>query len=162
MTVSDRELMLLHDGELDPERARAIRAQSLREPSIDARLAGLEQLSAFTRAWAKHNGMTRAAFVPPVRERSRSLYRGLGVLALALSAAAVALMPSTPTAPGGNAAETDSLSERPTAVPTPAVAIENVDFGSHAGTIFSVRGAGSDTTVVWLSDDVDGAPSSAL
>jgi hypothetical protein len=161
MTVSDRELMLLHDGELDPERARVIRALRFRDPTVHARLAGLAQLSAFTRAWAKQNGVTRAERALPARARSRGLHRGLGIAALALSAAAVALMPSTPTVPRESAAKTGVLSDRATAVPPTAVAVENVDFGSHAGTIFSVRGAGSDTTVVWLSDDVD-SPSSAL
>jgi hypothetical protein len=33
--------------------------------------------------------------------------------------------------------------------------VEQVDFGAHAGTIFSVSAAGTETTVVWLSDDAD-------
>lgn len=160
MTVSDRDVMLLFDGELDADRARAIRAKGVDDPSIDARLLALSQLSAFTRAWARTQSPAR-----PTREARRALERShartrkMGVLAIAVSLGVAVLVPGRPGEPasGGGAG-----SLAPATVAAPAVAVENVDFGAHPGTIFSVRGAGTDTTVVWLSDDADGALSAAL
>jgi len=160
VTVSDRDVMLLFDGELDPERARAIRAQSVHDPSIDARLLALAQLSAFTRGWARTHGPARSTREPRrALERSHARTRKLGMAAIFVSLGVAVLVPGPPgeAAMGGVAG-----SRAPATTVVPAVAIENVDFGAHSGTIFSVRGAGTDTTVVWLSDDADGALSAAL
>jgi len=156
MTVSDRDVMLLFDGELDAERTRAIRAARVEDPSVDARLLALGQLSAFTRAWARTQrsaGPAREA--RRASERSHVRARRMGVAAIALSLGVALIAPGRPeTASPGGAARL--------APATPAVAVENVDFGAHPGTIFSVRGADTDTTVVWLSDDADGALTAAL
>jgi hypothetical protein len=160
MTVSDRELMLLHDGELDPERAKAIRAVSPCDPTITSRLTGLEQLSDFTRAWARARGkVVDPARARRVRWRSRVGF-ALGAVAASVLGVLLASAPlgsDTEGRPSSRGAASTVDAEA-----APAVSIESVDFGSHPGTIFSVRGAGTDITVVWLSDDGQSAPAAAL
>jgi len=160
VTVSDRDVMQLFDGELDAERARAIRAAGVDDPSVDARLLALAQLSAFTRAWARTRspaGPTRAA--RRSLERSHARTRRIGVVAIALSLGVAVIAPGRP---GETASYGGAAPLAPATTAAPAVAVENVDFGAHQGTIFSVRGADTDTTVVWLSDDTDGALTAAL
>lgn len=70
MKLSDTTLMLFHDGELDAERARRVRAGRLVDPSVGARLAALAELGDAVRVWALGNG-ARAA--PPRHFCSGSL-----------------------------------------------------------------------------------------
>jgi hypothetical protein len=147
MKVPDRDVMRFFDGELDAEASRRLAAERLRDPTVDARLAGLLQIAAFTRVWARSRG---------VKARARSAPRREWTLRLALAGMAVALAALVVVPRLG--ADVAIPSARPAAagLPPAAVAVEQVDFGAHAGTIFSVSAAGTETTVVWLSDDVDG------
>ena len=72
MKLSDTTLMLFHDGELDAERARRVRAGRLVDPSVGARLEALAELGDAVRAWALGAG-TRE--LEPRRGCSGSLRR---------------------------------------------------------------------------------------
>jgi hypothetical protein len=148
VTVSDRDVMRLFDGELEGEEALRVLAARRVDPSVDTRLASLRQVAAFTRAWSRERdirvpsrGVPRRGWTP-----KRRLAFGGAVVSLAALALLPLFGPTTPggavTAPGPGAKAT-------------AVAVEQVDFGARAGTIFSVSAAGTETTVVWLSDDAD-------
>lgn len=145
MRVPDRDVMRLFDGELTPEEARRLAAERLRDPSVDARLSALLQVAAFTRVWARERGV-RCSTRAPRREWRRPLL-ALGGAAVAL--AALFVVPRVTAHGAGGAVAV------PRALPAAAVAVEQVDFGDHDGTIFSVSAAGTETTVVWLSDDAD-------
>jgi hypothetical protein len=147
MKLSDRDLMRFFDGELDADASRLLAEERRRDPTVDARLAGLLQLAAFTRVWVRARGVKSPAKTAPRREWTLRL--ALGGMAVAL--AALVVVPRL----GGDRA-TPSAHPAAAALPPAAVAVEQVDFGAHAGTIFSVSTAGTETTVVWLSDDVDG------
>jgi hypothetical protein len=144
--VPDRDVMRLFDGELDSAEWRRLSEERLRDPSVDARLAGLLQVAAFTRVWAREK---RVRATPrPARQWERTLGVRLALGGAVLALAALFVLPRLGPGVVGDAAR---------AVPgaLPAVAVEQVDFGAHAGTIFSVSAAGTETTVVWLSDDAD-------
>jgi hypothetical protein len=144
MKIPDVELMLYTDGELDAERARRVRVARLRHLEVGARLEGIERVGSFVRAWAAREGIDARA------ERRRALRaatrrRLVGALAVTLVALVAVSEPMTPR--GQDGALEVALA------PTPAVAIESVDFGSHPGTVFVVEAGGSATPVVWLADD---------
>lgn len=147
MKVPDRDVMRLFDGELDASGRHRVAEERLRDPSVDARLAGLLQVAAFTRVWARERRVRSAP--RPVR-RWETLGVRLAFGGAVLSLAALLLLPRLGFDAAGNAAR--PVLER---LPAAAVAVEQVDFGAHAGTIFSVSAAGTETTVVWLSDDAD-------
>jgi hypothetical protein len=145
MKVPDRDVMRLFDGELDGAEWRRLAEQRLRDPSVDARLAGLLQVAAFTRVWARER---RVRPTRDVRRWERTLGVRLALGGAALVLAAFFVLPRLGSGVVGDTAR---------AVPhgLPAVAVEQVDFGARGGTIFSVSAAGTETTVVWLSDDAD-------
>jgi hypothetical protein len=140
--------MRLFDGEVEGEEARRLAAERRWDPSVDARLAGLLQVAEFTRVWASERGVRAPVLAP--RRRAWALPFGLALGGAALSAVAIAvvLRMSTGAMVGG-------VSKASIRLPAAAVAVEQVDFGEQAGTIFSVPAAGTVTTVVWLSDDAD-------
>jgi hypothetical protein len=144
--VPDRDVMRLFDGELDDAEGRQLAAERLRDPTVDARLAGLLQVAAFTRVWAREH---RVRSTPrAVRRWERTLGVRLALGGAVLAIAALFVVPRLGAGASGSATR---------AVPggLPAVAVEHVDFGANPGTIFSVSAAGTETTVVWLSDDAD-------
>jgi hypothetical protein len=148
MKASDRDVMRLFDGELDAEASRRLSSERLRDPSVDARLAGLLQVAAFTRTWARERGVRFPVRAPRRKARVLPVAFGFGGVALALAVVCIVPRfgrPSVEATEGTTAA----------ALPAAAVAVEHVDFGAHAGTIFSVSAAGTETTVVWLSDDAN-------
>jgi hypothetical protein len=146
MKITDLELMLYADGELDPERARKVRVARLYRGDVVTRLDGIERVGEFVRAWATSEGAdARAMRRRALRAAERR--RGFATAAVALVALAAVAEPV-----GGPALVTASSSEL-SSVAGPAVAIESVDFGQHAGTVFVVESGGSQTPVVWLDDD---------
>ncbi|MCA9627965.1 MAG: hypothetical protein KC766_09875 [Myxococcales bacterium] len=179
MSLSPRELMLLHDGELDPD-AESEALERLRvDENAQAQLAGLEQLGDFLReaerAAAEPSFSSLADAVlerldePALRPLGESHQassthpeRGWVVaVGVVLAAAAAGLLwirsshpvESRPTANLSQPASPQAPSaERPAPVAEEdPVAIVSVDFGGNDGTIFVV---GDDSTpVVWLADD---------
>jgi hypothetical protein len=150
MKVTDRDVMQFFDDELDAAASRRLAEERLRDPTVDARLAGLLQVAAFTRVWARARGVkVRARVAPRRKDGVLALRLALGGAAVVL-AAAVVLLRLDPAGAAGAAPHAGGL-------PPAAVAVEQVDFGAHPGTIFSVSAAGTETTVVWLSDDADGS-----
>jgi hypothetical protein len=141
MKIPDIELMLYSDGELDAERARRVRVARLCHPEVGIRLEGIARVGAFVRAWADEEGVdARAARRSALRGTERR--RALGAVGVALVALAAV-------------AEPMSASDRSEVAlaPNPTVAIETVDFGEHAGTVFVVESSVGVTPVVWLVDD---------
>jgi len=136
MKVTDLELMLFHDGELEAEGARRVRVARLTRADVSGRLAGIGQVGDFVRALAEARGID-----PNVARREaaqgRRRRRAFGAVMLALAAGAVLGVPEAPRH----------------AEAAPAVAIEAVDFGSRTGTVFLVEAGETQTAVVWLSDD---------
>jgi hypothetical protein len=160
--VPDETVMLFHDGELEPERAREVRVARLVEPAVSARLEALSQLGEAVRLWAKQAGID-AAEARRHRVRRRARRRAFGACALvALSAlAAPALVSQTGRAGADNAARI-SLRGEPMILSGP-VAVETVDFGARPGAIFRVAaGDHSETTVVWLPDEPGSATIDSL
>jgi anti-sigma factor RsiW len=149
VTVSDRDVMRLFDGELDPDEARRIAVERRGDPSVNTRLAGLSQVAAFTRVWARERGVKVPSRPLPRREWTLSRRLAFGGAVASLTALTALFLFGPGTTSGSAFSVPKSL------VPAAAVAVEQVDFGSHAGTIFSVSAAGTETTVVWLSDDAD-------
>jgi anti-sigma factor RsiW len=149
MTVSDRDLMRLFDGELDADEARRVEAERRGDPTVETRLAGLLQVAAFTRVWSRERGLCAPSRAARRRESSFPRRLAFGGAALSLAALCVFSLFGTVTTSGGASRVPEDR------VPATAVAVEQVDFGAHAGTIFSVSAAGTETTVVWLSDDAD-------
>jgi len=156
LKVDDETLMLFHDGELDGERARAVRVGRLHHSEVTARLEAFTVLGDAVRSWAEETGVD-AAF-----ERRRAARRvgrrralGLGATLLAAVLAVPGTVPTLERAGVGNAPSDPVPSTRgePRGASGP-VAVEAVDFGAHPGAVFEVEGddATSETTVVWLSD----------
>jgi hypothetical protein len=147
MKITDLELMLYADGELDQERARRVRVARLYQREVVTRLDGIERVGEFVRAWAKSEGADARA----MRRRAlRSVERRRGFAVAAVAMVALAAVAEPVGAPGLVAAGTHELAS----VTGPAVAIEAVDFGTHAGTVFVVESGDGQTPVVWLDDDV--------
>lgn len=152
--------MLFHDGELDAERARAVRVRRLHHPDVTARLEALSTLGDAVRTWAREAGVDAAA-ERRAGERRQARRRVLSVGATVV-AAALALpfaLPSHERAGADNAPRDPVTSTRGEPMVTSGpVAVETVDFGARPGAIFLVEGeAQSETTVVWL-DDASGGP----
>jgi hypothetical protein len=155
LKVSDEMLMLFHDGELDAERARAVRVGRLHHSEVTARLEALGVLGDAVRSWAEQTGVD-AAF-----ERRRAARRvgrrralGLGATLLAAVLAVPGTVPTLRRAGVGNApADPVPSTHGEPQVASGPVAVEAVDFGAHPGAVFEVEGdAMGETTVVWLSD----------
>jgi len=141
MKISDLELMLYSDGELDEERARRVRVARLRHLEVGERLDGIERVGAFVRFWAESEGVDARA-VRSRALRSAARRRAFGAVAAALVLLAAAAEPMR--------------MPRPLEVAlakAPPVAIESVDFGEGVGTVFVVEAGDSVTPVVWLEDD---------
>jgi len=146
MKITDLELMLYADGELDGERARRVRVARLYQGEVVTRLDGIERVGDFVRAWAKSEGVDARA----MRRRAlRSTQRRRGFAAVAVALVALAAVAEPVRAPALVFGETLELA----GVAGPTVAIESVDFGTHAGTVFVVESGDSQTPVVWLEDD---------
>jgi hypothetical protein len=159
--LSDGLLMLFHDRELDADAARRVRVGRLVEPSVNRRLDALAALGDAVRDWALRAGVDAGAErrrSERARARRRALAAGASVV---FSAAALPWLASRSTRAPDVAAERGASAAFVETLPVrepEAVAVETVDFGSRAGSIFSVQGgAEGETTVVWLRDDVDGA-----
>ena len=141
MRIPDIELMLYSDGELDSERARRVRLARLCRPEVGVRLEGIARVGEFVRAWAEAEGVdAREARRKVLRTAERR--RMLGAVAVALVALAAVAEPM-----GASVRSEVALA------PNPAVAIEMVDFGEQAGSVFVVEAGDSVTPVVWLVDD---------
>jgi hypothetical protein len=162
LKVTDEALMLFHDGELDAERARAVRVGRLHHARVTARLEVLSTLGDAVRLWAAEAKVDAAA-ERRAFEQKQARRRVLGVGATALLAALA--LPFVLPAEGPQAV---AAASRPPATSAPAepepppgpVAVESVDFGTRPGSIFLVEGeAESETTVVWL-DDANSGPTS--
>jgi hypothetical protein len=143
MKIPDFELMLYTDGELDAERARRVRVARLRHLEVVSRLEGIERVGSFVRAWAAREGIDVRAERRRA-QRAAARRRLVGTLAVTLVAFVAVAEPMTTRLDGGLEVAL---------APSPAVAIESVDFGSHPGTVFVVEAGGSATPVVWLADD---------
>jgi hypothetical protein len=160
--VPDVTVMLFHDGELDPERARDVRVARLVEPRVSTRLEALSELGDAVRLWAKHAGID-AAEARRHRARQRARRRAFGACALvALSALAAPAVVSHQGRAGTDNAARVSLRGEPLLASGP-VAVETVDFGARPGAIFRVAaGDRSETTVVWLPDEPGAATIDSL
>jgi hypothetical protein len=155
LKLSDEALMLFHDGELDAERARAVRVGRLHHAEVTARLESLSTLGDAVRLWAAQAGVDAAA-ERRVAGRKQARRRLLGVAATAV-VAALGLpfaLPSPGRAGASDAPRDPATSTRgEPVVASGPVAVESVDFGARPGAIFLVEGeAQSETTVVWLND----------
>jgi hypothetical protein len=151
--LPDETVMQFHDGELDPERARAVRVARLVEPTVGARLEALSELGDAVRIWARLAGIDPAeARRHRIRQRARR--RAFGACALvALSALAAPAIVSKQGRAGADSASRVSLRGEPLIASGP-VAVETVDFGARPGAIFRVAADDSNqTTVVWLPDE---------
>jgi hypothetical protein len=102
LKLNDETLMLFHDGELDAERARAVRVGRLHHSEVTARLEALGVLGDAVRSWAEETGVD-AAF-----ERRRAARRvgrrralGLGATLLAAVLAVPGTVPTLRRAGGG-------------------------------------------------------------
>jgi hypothetical protein len=140
--IRDLELMLYSDGELCVERARKVRVARLHHADVGTRLEGIERVGDFVRVWASREGVDALE----LRKRAQSSgerRRSLATVAVFLVAVAAI---AEPLASEGVSAVA--------LVPKPDVAIESVDFGENAGTVFVVETGGAVTPVVWLADDV--------
>jgi hypothetical protein len=153
LKVSDRSLMLFHDGELDDEGARRVRVGRLCHAEVTAKLEGLTLLGTAVRCWAVENGVNARAERlehENTRRRRRAFATGLTVCGMALGALLVAPGLERTVQGSATAAPATSASVEAGA---DAVAVEAVDFGARPGTIFVVEGeAQRETTVVWLDD----------
>ena len=150
--------MLFHDGELDAERARAVRVRRLHHAEVTARLEALSTLGDAVRTWAAESGVDAAA-ERRAGERRQARRRMLGACATAL-VAALGLpfaLPSHERAGADNVLRDPATSTRGEPwVRSGPVAVEAVDFGARPGAVFLVEGeAESETTVVWLNDASD-------
>jgi hypothetical protein len=143
MKIPDLELMLFTDGELDEERARRVRVARLHHGEVGERLENIERIGEFVRAWAAKERVDGRA------ERRRVLRAAarrklLGSVAVMVAALVAIAEPRALSGQGG---------VEVSFAPAPAVAIESVDFGTHAGTVFVVEAGDSVTPVVWLAED---------
>ena len=167
MKLTDRTLMLFHDGELEADAERRVRVGRLVEPSVNLRLDALGALGDAVRAWALGASVDAGAErrrAQRARARRRALAAGASVVfsaaVLPWLASRSAPLPNVTAERGASAAVVEPLLARA----PEAVAVETVDFGARVGSIFSVQGgaAGESTTVVWLRDDADGAAVGSL
>jgi hypothetical protein len=165
--LSDATLMLYHDRELELDVRRRVEVGRLVDSNVNRRLDALAELGAAVRAWAARAGVD-AAEERRRHERARVRRRALAACAaVVLSAAALPCLAvhgarGTKSSVSAAAAEVAVENTLPARAPE-AVAVETVDFGARAGTIFSVPGsAASETTVVWLPDDTEGTRGGAL
>lgn len=162
--VTDEELMLWVDGELDAERASEVEARIAADPRARAIVAALrlgadvvssDALDRAARGGAdaiadsvmaaidREDARPAVANVVPLPSRRTPIVTGL--LAAAAAAAAVFFFPRAgvvaPPGPGPQAAFTGAV-------------IDVVDFGARPGTIFYVPSEDESTTaVVWLTED---------
>ncbi len=143
MKIPDLELMLFTDGELDEERSRRVRVARLHRAEVGERLENIERIGEFVRVWAAQERFDARAERRRV-ERAAARRRLVGTVAVAVAALVAVAEPRALSGPGGLEVAL---------APAPAVAIESVDFGSHAGTVFVVEAGDSVTPVVWLADD---------
>lgn len=157
MKIDDLELMLLHDGELDPERAQRIRAARLHSPELGRRLDALSSLGVLVREWAQQNGVDAAR---ERRARAARRRRGASIATCSVAAACLVSWASTPVpverastdVAAAAAASHEALAVAlKSAEPSP-VLVESVDFGRRAGAIFMLETESAATTVVWLPD----------
>ena len=163
--VTDEELMLWVDGELDAERASEVEACVAADPRARAIVAGLrlgadvvssDALDRAARGGAdaiadsvmaaidREDARPAVANVVPLPSRRTPMVL-TGLLASAAAAAAVFFFPRAgvvaPPGPGPQAAFTGAV-------------IDVVDFGARPGTIFYVPSEDESTTaVVWLTED---------
>jgi hypothetical protein len=160
--------MLFHDRELDADGTRRVRLGRLVDPGVSARLDALGALSDAVRSWAVQTGVNA---VEERRRAARTRARRRALAACASVTLSVALAPwlfslAARGTAAGRAEEDRSRVESARVLParaSEAVAVETVDFGARAGTIFSVPGGtASETTVVWLPDDTEGTPNDSL
>lgn len=153
MKVSDRALMLFHDGELDVEAARRVRVGRLCHPEVTAKLEGLTLLGAAVRRWATENDVdARAERLEREGTRRRRRAFATGLTALGMAAGALLVAPGLESARHSRGAAAPAFSASVEAAAEP-VAVEAVDFGARPGAIFVVEGeAQRETTVVWLDD----------
>jgi hypothetical protein len=138
---TDLELMLYSDGELDAEQARRIRVARLCDADVGVRLARIERVGDFVRAWARTEG---ANALSVRRGALRAIERRRAWVSVAAALVALAAVAEPPASTG---------SFELAAVRSPSVAIESVDFGERAGAVFLVETGASATPVVWLTDD---------
>lgn len=160
MKLDDRALMRFHDGELDAEATRRVRATALADGAVARRLDALSQLGDFVRAFAlvRSEELARERLR---REKLRAARRAARAVSLALCAVALGALwlravPPTDDAAFGPASGSAPVFgfDEPAA---PAVRVESVDFGDRDGAIFLVSApaaANTDTTVVWLGEDL--------
>lgn len=161
MKLSDAKLMLFHDRELDAGGAREVHVGRLVDAGVNARLDSLTALGDAVRTWALRSGVDARAERRRA-ERARRRRRAFAACAsVVFSAAALPwLAPWSAKAPSiaEERGVSTGLAGALPARASEAVAVETVDFGARPGSIFSVPGSASETTVVWLRDD-DGGPS---
>jgi hypothetical protein len=155
MKLDDATLMAYHDGELDAERSRRVRLLLLSDESVNARLAGLEQLGSFVRVLAAGDAPRRAVVRRHPRRaamlsRNAGRAAGIAVSFFAFAFVVPGTLPEPPQPEPAPVAAAPPREPEPTA--EPAVAVENVDFGAQAGAVFLVQSAFERTTVVWLPD----------
>ena len=155
MKLTDEALMLFHDGELDAERARAVRVGRLHHVAVTARLEALSTLGDAVRLWATQSGVDavaerRAAELKQARRR----VLGVGATVLVATLGLPFVLASHGRTGAGDTPRDPATSTRAEPlVASGPVAVESVDFGARPGAIFLVEGeAQSETTVVWLSD----------
>ena len=155
MKLDDETLMLFHDGELEGERARAVRVGRLHHSEVTARLEAFTVLGDAVRTWALETGVDAAFERRRVARRvGRRRALGLGATLLAAVLAVPGTVATLERAGVGNApaVPVPSTHGEPRSASGP-VAVEAVDFGAHPGAVFEVEGdAMSGTTVVWLDD----------
>ncbi len=160
MKFDDSTLMRFHDGELDAEQARRVRAGALADGAVARRLAALSQLGDFVRAFAsvRSEELARERLQ---RQQARTARRGARAVSLALCVAALGALWFRASPVMSHETRTRVVaSESAFGFGTPfapAVRVESVDFGEHDGAIFLVSApttaAADTTTVVWLGED---------
>jgi anti-sigma factor RsiW len=159
--LDDRALMRFHDGELDPESARRVRATLLADGAVARRLDALSQLGDFVRAFAlvRSDELARERLQ---RERARVARRAGRAVSLGLCAVALGALWLRVTPPATHVARAPVVTGQAVfgfdAPAAPGVSVESVDFGERDVTIFLVSApAATDTTVVWLGDELPAA-----
>lgn len=157
MKIDDLELMLLHDGELDPEREQRIRAARLHSPELGQRLESLASLGTFVREWAQQNGVdpARERRARAARQRRRALVASCSLAGACLVSWASTSVPVervSAIAPAVVASPPEVVAVAVKSDDRASVLVESVDFGRRAGTIFLLETESVPTTVVWLPD----------
>ncbi|HET9931456.1 MAG TPA: hypothetical protein VFQ35_12235 [Polyangiaceae bacterium] len=171
----DELIMLLHDGELDPEQAEAVRALIEDDASAAALFEQLDQVAAVVResvlAAPASSDLTDAVMARIEREpvvldvkragaprrgpgRALAIVSGALALAAGLSLLVTRAMHSESLARSGDvAAPVAPMSAPEPEPPEQSVAIERVDFGGSQGAVFMVPGSDDRTLVIWTLDD---------